>query len=830
MDKNKGFSISRYAFLSFRHYGGKSIVFMIALAVTLVLALFNLSTSLQRTMIEQAIDIGGDAHFGYSGVTAEQIKTVKAQAEVEWALESVCLGNIGSNFNGCGIGLNYIENPGIMDGFKITSGKPPEKENEVAMAPHVAELLGIEAKPGTEFELEIFDFDESGIPAAKKFIISGVLQRQRSFEAYEAYIIFVSREFMLANADFENKDSRQLYVKLKSGHDAYIVAEKIAKTAGIDDKNISFNYSYLRAALNGFETSLVFYIIIAFFALVGALIIYNAFNIVIAKRTRHFGLLTLIGASKRQIRRCVYTEALLNTAAALPFGLISGTFLSWIVMPLIQDGFAGMGALSVSFYITHWSYLLTVLITIIMVFAGALIPARRAQKITPVEAAKFVTGSPKISKKPNKIKILKNINLKSLARINLFRKKGGAIGTVASLSIVGMLFIALSLIFFSVFNSIEFLIRDNMAADIQIMQGIKTGGGITYSGGGKPVLPERVVNEIINLDGVKSPHVFYEQTYRDSNPPADGYFEQGYIIAVDDEVMEKLLEIVSEPPERLGLSDFENPANVISTQFFRQFDNFNTFVYNFDNFVGSEKTVNLQKITDEAPTGQATLYIAGLIDPWKIPQYLDFYIGGLPMMFMPVSSFEANPYLTMSVYGIALNIDDANYDGIIAALDKICGEEGNIHYRSFIELKREMQSQVMSIIILIMAGLGIVFMVSVLNLISTTFIGIEQRKKELGVLSALGLGRRELKIMLKWEGIWVSVFSTVLSVAGGCFFGYLFYLWIESMGGDYIRLSFPVVPAVVFCLIYIFAPYIITSVAVRRLLKNTTVELIGQEI
>jgi hypothetical protein len=77
--------------------------------------------------------------------------------------------------------------------------------------------------------------------------------------------------------------------------------------------------------------------------------------------------------------------------------------------------------------------------------------------------------------------------------------------------------------------------------------------------------------------------------------------------------------------------------------------------------------------------------------------------------------------------------------------------------------------------------------------------------------------------MLRWEGIWVSLFSTVISIAGGCLIGYLFYLWIESMGGDYINLSFPAVPAVIFCLIYVFAPYIITSAGVRRLLKNTTV-------
>ena len=105
-NENKGFSIALYAFQSFRHYGGKSIIFMIALAVTMVLALLNMSTSLQRTMIEQAISVGGDAQFKYSDVTPEQIGLVKEQKEVEWAVESVPR-EVTANFRLSGWEVNY---------------------------------------------------------------------------------------------------------------------------------------------------------------------------------------------------------------------------------------------------------------------------------------------------------------------------------------------------------------------------------------------------------------------------------------------------------------------------------------------------------------------------------------------------------------------------------------------------------------------------------------------------------------------------------------------------------------------------------------------------
>ena len=84
--------------------------------------------------------------------------------------------------------------------------------------------------------------------------------------------------------------------------------------------------------------------------------------------------------------------------------------------------------------------------------------------------------------------------------------------------------------------------------------------------------------------------------------------------------------------------------------------------------------------------------------------------------------------------------------------------------------------------------------------------------------------------MLKWEGAWVSVFNSAVSIVGECVLGYLFYLWTERIVGDYMKLSLPIVPIIAFYLVYIFVPYIISSISVHRLLKNTTVELMGQEI
>jgi ABC-type antimicrobial peptide transport system permease subunit len=334
------------------------------------------------------------------------------------------------------------------------------------------------------------------------------------------------------------------------------------------------------------------------------------------------------------------------------------------------------------------------------------------------------------------------------------------------------------------------------------------------------------------LDGVKKSHVFYVQYYAKAGQSntviINGveYSNTGKIIGVDDEIfLEYLKAAETHEGSKNDLSTYENPANVLALGYLGESTGLTAEDYGF----GNNLDLNIYASASDAdPSGQVNLNISAVSDYRSIPNYANIF-GNPATLLMPLSSYTANGF-DLNCYAICLNIDDSKADSILESLYEICENEGNIHYESFVEQIKELENQVISIMLLIFAGLGIVFAVGMLNLISTTFIGVEQRKKELGVLSAIGLGRRELKKMLKWEGIWVSAFSSVISIVGGSFLGWLFYLWIESMGGDYIKLSLPAVPIVIFCLIYIFVPYIISSVAVRKLMKSTTVELMGQEI
>ena len=122
-------------------------------------------------------------------------------------------------------------------------------------------------------------------------------------------------------------------------------------------------------------------------------LIYNSFAIAVSERTRQYGLLSSLGASRRQLRRTVYAEALMLAAAGIPLGLVLGLAGTWVVF---QIGGAGLGALvdqdlyantGITQIIVSPAVLgLSAAIALATVLVSAAVPALRASRISAVDA------------------------------------------------------------------------------------------------------------------------------------------------------------------------------------------------------------------------------------------------------------------------------------------------------------------------------------------------------------------------------------------------------------------------------------------------------------
>ncbi|HWW89322.1 MAG TPA: ABC transporter permease, partial [Solirubrobacteraceae bacterium] len=156
-----------------------------------------------------------------------------------------------------------------------------------------------------------------------------------------------------------------------------------AQQAAKDTSDLESNLSFIRT----------FLLVFAYVALVvGAFIIFNTFSITVAQRTREFGLLRTLGASRRQIMRSVVYEGLLLGAGGAVLGLLGGLVLA----PALNALFKAFGAdlPHNGTVLQTRTIVVSLLVGIVVTLLAGLAPALRATRVPPVAAMREGVGIP----------------------------------------------------------------------------------------------------------------------------------------------------------------------------------------------------------------------------------------------------------------------------------------------------------------------------------------------------------------------------------------------------------------------------------------------------
>ena len=132
-------------------------------------------------------------------------------------------------------------------------------------------------------------------------------------------------------------------------------------------------------------------VLAAVIVVAGVSLVYNSFAISVAERTRQFGLLASLGASRRQLRRSVVAEALMLAAVGIPVGIVLGLVGCVAIFHLTGEGLAGMlGAdsygISVSVVVAPGAIALSAALALVTVLVSAWVPAVRASRVSAVDA------------------------------------------------------------------------------------------------------------------------------------------------------------------------------------------------------------------------------------------------------------------------------------------------------------------------------------------------------------------------------------------------------------------------------------------------------------
>ena len=394
-----------------------------------------------------------------------------------------------------------------------TSGAMPKQGKEIAMDTAVLELLGIPVKLGEEVELT---YPLGNTLVTDTFTLCGYWEAD---PALPAHMIWLSKEYALSQMEQASPEEREqnnvgdwyLDLGFEDSRDISGTLEKIAENHGYTigeategtELACGINWAYTSTHSESMDAQSIFPLIgaVIVMLLTGYLIIYNVFQISVAGDVRFYGLLKTIGTTGRQIRRIVRWQALLLSGIGIPIGLIFGYLTGNLLMPVIM---ANLDDATVYRSANPVIFIGAALFALVTVFISCFLPARRAAKVSPVEAVRYTEQS---RTKKKKKKSRNRNRLSQMAWANLMRNKLKTILVVLSLALS---IVMLNGVYgftrgFSMDGFLEkFVISDFLVADADYFK---------YSGW-EEVSPS-LVESLKHLDGFEDGgYVGYFQDYR----------------------------------------------------------------------------------------------------------------------------------------------------------------------------------------------------------------------------------------------------------------------------------------------------------------------------
>lgn len=228
---------------------------------------------------------------------------------------------------------------------------------------------------------EIFDFYEN-----RNFKIVGIIKdKLLDYQINQMYSVCDENSVYSANVQLNKVTLFSMYT-----------INDIAKKLGIDPDNKSksdffINEELLATHLCGSMDSEMFtkYLpmgaVILFIILVAAfMLIYNTFGLSIAERIRYLGMLSSVGATKKQKRNSSYFEGLIIGLIGVPIGTVLGIIIMLVGVKLINN--AGFTDVPIKFVMPVWSVVAAVITSVLTIYLSVYAPAKKASQATAIEA------------------------------------------------------------------------------------------------------------------------------------------------------------------------------------------------------------------------------------------------------------------------------------------------------------------------------------------------------------------------------------------------------------------------------------------------------------
>lgn len=578
--------------------------------------------------------------------------------------------------------------------------------------------------------------------------------------------------------------------------------EEQAKTAA---EQLGSFLDVLKYALLGFAGIAV---------LVGIFLILNTFSMLVAQRTRELGLLRAVGASRQQVNHSVLVEALLLAVVSSTGGLAAGLGLAALLRKLV----AGTGvSLKTGDLVVRWptpvaAYVVGVLVTVV----SAYLPARRAGRVSPM-AALAEAGVPQHRSLRLRALLGGVITTGGLAALGAAGSADRA-GRAAVLLAFGVLLTLVGMVVFgpllarplvrgigaafpTLFGAVGRMSQRNAlrnprrtgATAAALMIGLALVGGLSVVGTSMAGSIDREIDETLGADftvqSATGLPFSSEVTRAVLKTPGVGTVIRERIAPVVIEAAgahDKVLVIGADPELDQGLRPKYQAGDTASGLAKGR------IVVNGDyartHHVGIGDTVRLRFAGEH----HTTLTI-GAVTPASAGQAVGN--GSNPMIGLDTLAENAPGTLEAAV--MANLAPGASKGQVRRALEHSLAGFPQVQVRDQGDYKELVHRQINVLLGLVYGLLGLAIVIAVLGVINTLALSVIERTREIGLLRAIGLSRRQLRRMVRLESVIIAVFGAVLGLALGLCWGVTAQHILALKGMKVLQIPWPTIVSVV---------------------------------
>lgn len=823
-----------------------STIIGIVLSVALICAVATMATSFRETLLQGAISKRGYYHIKLSDITENDIKDIKNNRDIKDIKQIQEVGyaelKTSQNKDKPYIHLYSMENSTFeFLKFKLIEGNFPKNENEIIISKHIITNGKSDIKIGDTITLDVgkrissdnieldsscsYNSEHEKIEDSEKhtFKVVGMIERpDYTFEntGDPGYTMITTNL---------NRGKTEAYLSLKKPKEYkssisellgvnYDDLDVIEKNGGETKYKHEINSEILRWEVFAFSDSTVSMlysvigVVIFIIIFTSVFCIRNSFAISITEKIKMYGMLSSVGATRKQIKKNVIFEAMALGLIGIPLGILSGLFADFVLLKivnvLLSDALVGY-ANGIVFKVSIIPIIISIILGFITIYLSAISSAKKAAKVSPIEQLR---NSDEIKIKNKKLKTPKIIEkvFKTggvLAYKNLKRSKKKYRTTVISIAVSVFIFITMNAFITNMFDltgqyyedyDYNFIVESSKFTDEEI-------------------------NKIVKQESVESYHILYQPKRMYEIRDLSKIHEYGkeliteelsgekycglYLVALDEASFKeysKKIGVKFEDVKDTGIlcdeyNEYDKETGAVELKRLYKYEKGDTIVGEYNK---EELKIKVGDVSKIKPYG-----LEGV-----------FYDGGYLVV-------NKNEFKNIDFSDdVTITIQSNNTTELQTAIEE---KDSSLTIVNLEDVAKKEKSMILVTNIFLYGFIAVITLIGVTNIFNTITSNMELRQKEFAMLKSIGMTKKEFNRMINLETLFYGtkslLYGIILGLLGTLAMYKAFSVKIDA--GMYIPIK-PIIISVIFVFILIF---IIMRYSISKINKQNTIETIRKE-